>query len=47
MKDLKNIGESRTRKMQKRRSRKQRIDLEFCAVAILIIVGMTALVINW
>ena len=47
MKDLKNIGESRTRKMQKRRSRKRQVDLEFCTVAILIIVGMTALVINW
>ena len=46
MKDLKNIGESKIRKMQKRRNQK-RIDLEFCTVAVLIIAGMVALVINW
>ena len=46
MTDYKNIGESRIRKMQKRRSRK-RIDCEFVVVMALATIGMIALVINW
>ena len=46
MRDLKNLGDSRIRKMQRKRNSK-RIDIEFVTVAILIFLGMTALVINW
>ena len=46
MTDLKNLGESKIRKMQRKRNSK-RIDLEFVTVAILIFLGMTILVANW
>ena len=47
MTDYKNIGESRIRKMQKRRNNKRRVDLEFCTAAILITAGMVTLIFNW
>ena len=47
MRELKNIGESQIRKMQRKRNSKRQIDLEFCTVAILIFIGMTILVANW
>lgn len=46
MTDYKNIGDSKIRKMQKRRNNK-RIDIEFVTVAILIFLGMATLVANW
>ena len=46
MRDLKNIGESRIRQIQRKRNQK-RIDCEFVVVMALATIGMVALVINW